>query len=67
MEDEKYTRAMIISIHRVNPVRAATSICRFLSNPSNKEVNDKVTDLMSEEPSQESRVNSLIVGGILKK
>ena len=64
VEDEKDTRAMIISIHRGNPVRAATSIRRFLSNPSNKEVNDKVTAFMSEEQSQESRANSLILGGI---
>ena len=52
MEDEKDTRAMLISIHQGNPVRAATSIRRFLSNPSNKEVNDRVTDFMSEEQSQ---------------
>ena len=64
LEDEKDTRAMLIAIHRGNPIRTATTIFRFLSNPSNKEVQDKVVELLAGEPSEEKRVKDLIVGGI---
>ena len=40
-EDEKDARAMLIAINKGNPIRAATTLYRFLSCPSNKEVKDR--------------------------
>ena len=42
LTDQKDTQAMLISINRGNPVRAATNIHRFLTDQCNKDVNELV-------------------------